>query len=75
MYQFSHSKILFGLVSGLSLGQGFLMIFVSASFIATPHPHEDAGRLMPMFIVSYALALANELIITWVVEARSCSSG
>ena len=73
MYQFSHSKILFGLVSGLSLGQGFLMIFVSASFIA--HPHEDAGRLMPMFIVSYALALANELIITWVVRARSCSSG
>ncbi|KAL1711597.1 hypothetical protein EV715DRAFT_215152 [Schizophyllum commune] len=64
MYQFSHSKILFGLVSGLSLGQGFLMIFVSASFIATPRPHEDAARLMPMFIVSYALALANELIIT-----------
>ncbi|KAI5891835.1 uncharacterized protein SCHCODRAFT_01172655 [Schizophyllum commune H4-8] len=64
MYQFSHSKILFGLVSGLSLGQGFLMIFVSASFIATPYPHEDAARLMPMFIVSYALALANELIIT-----------
>ncbi|TRM63643.1 hypothetical protein BD626DRAFT_274700 [Schizophyllum amplum] len=62
MYQFSQSKALFALVSAMSITQGVLMIFVSASFIE--EGESDAERLMPIFVVSYVAALANEILIT-----------